>query len=421
MVVRAREEVKELDREGGRVVMRGRAVDPKGQPLSGVYVMLGDWGNAPPLITGTDGLFQAERQAAGRLENGDRFGLVYAEHATLPLVMAGVWRESAASSDVRLRPALAVTGYVVDPRGRAVAGATLRMTGVETGASDAPIPLGRFLPPVATDTNGQFRVNGIADGLRYNFSAEKDGYRAGRAVIDCSGGRLNGESVEVTPARGDSSPTIRVIHASEIILQPVGRVAVDETGILRAEVNLNDPAERARLEDALASFDPEHKDERRPGAGDLPVIPSNRFPYAEFPFSLRWLRGEPAAGSPLSVDDVKGRVVVYHFGSAYLESSLKRQFPNEPGYLSQISRMFRSEGVSCIWILPSTDGSEDAARLALETCGDIPIAVDRDGSMWKALGVMGYGGNVVVNRDGTLSPPCPNPHLFKVLKGILRR
>jgi hypothetical protein len=50
---------------------------------------------------------------------------------------------------------------------------------------------------------------------------------------------------------------------------------------------------------------------------------------------------------------------------------------------------------------------------------DLPIAVDRDGRMWKALGVMGYGGNVVVDRDGIMRAVCPDQHVFKVLKGVL--
>jgi hypothetical protein len=416
---RAREAVKELDREVGRVLMRGRVVNSQGQPLAGAYVVLGDWGNAPPLITGAEGAFQADRQAAGRLAKGERYGLVYAELPVGAPVMVGVWRESSSPADFCLRPSLSLAGYVVDTRGRPVVGATLRLTGFETGSTEAPLPFGRLFPPVATDTNGQFQVNGLAEGLRYALSAEKDGYRMGRATVDDSEGAANGRRADGISTTQALSPDSRVVYAPEMILQPVGRIAVDEAGILRAEVNLNDPAERARLEEAMTFFDPERKDESGRDAGRAPGPAWLRFPYDDFPFSLRWLRGDPPSGSPLSAEDLKGKVVVYHFSSAYLDASIKRQFPGEPGFLSQLARLFGAQGVRCVWILPADDGSEDAARLALETCTDLPIAVDRDGRMWKALGVMGYGGNVVVDRDGIMRAVCPDQHVFKVLKGVL--
>jgi hypothetical protein len=418
LVARAREATKELERAVGRVAMRGRAVDALGQPLSGVFVMVGDWGNAPPLITGTNGTFQADRQMAGRLVSGERYGLVYAEHPVQPLALAAVWRESISPpSDLCLRPVVSLAGYVVDPRGRPVAGATLRVTGFADGVGEVPIPIGRFSPAVQSDTNGQFRLSGLVEGLRYSVTAEKDGYRMGRPSVERLAVKPNGGMGTGVAPVGGASPGGRVVFISELVLSPVGQIAVDEAGLLRAEVNLNDPAERARLEEALASFDPEKKSDRGPGlaAG----APSNRFPYAEFPFSLRWLRGDPAAGLPLTANDLRGHTVVYHFSPAYLDASLKRQFPDEPVFISQIARLFSRQGVICLWIVPAGDDVEDAARLALETCVDLPIAVDRDGAMGKVLGVRGYGGNVVVDRDGLMRTVCPDQQLFKVLKGVL--
>jgi hypothetical protein len=409
LVARAREEVKELEREVGRVVMRGRVVDDKGQPLPGAFVMVGDWGNAPPLIAGTNGTFQADRQVMGRLANGDRYGLVYIEHPEQPSGLAAVWRESSArAQDFRLSPLIALAGYVVDPRGRPVAGATLRITGWVDDATEAAMPVWRFFPTLQTDTNGLYRFDGLAAGLRYLITVEKDGYRMGKSTGDGAVGK----------ATGGPASEVRTVYAPEITLVPVGRIAVDETGILRAEVNLNDPAERARLEETLANFEPGRKE----GGGREVVVPAGRlptcFPYDEFPFSLRWLRGDPTAGSPLNADDLKGHAVVYRFSSAYLDASLKRQFPDEPGVLSQMARLFGRRGVLCVWIVPSADGAEEAVRLALETCVDVPTAVDQDGKMGKALGVMGYGGNVVVDQDGGVRAVCTDQQLFKVIKEI---
>ena len=418
LVAKAREASRELERAVGRVAMRGRSVDAMGQPLSGVFVMVGDWGNAPPLITGAEGTFQANRQMAGRLAGGERYGLVYAEHPVQPLAVAAVWRDSISSPpDLCLRPLVSLAGYVVDPRGRPVAGATLRVTGFAEGVSEAPIPLGRFSPAVQSDSNGQFRLSGLVEGLRYTITAEKDGYRMVRPSGESLIVKTNGGPGSAVSPVAKATPGGRVVFISELVLSSVGQIAVDESGLLRAEVNLNDPAERARLEEALAAFAPEKKGER--GDGVVAGALSNRFPYAEFPSSLRWLRGDPAAGLPLNARDLKGHVVVYHFSPAYLDASLKRQFPDEPVLISQIARLFSRQGVICVWIVPAGDEVEDAARLALETCLDLPIAVDREGAMGKVLGVRGYGGNVVVDRDGLPRAACPDQQLFKVLKGVL--
>jgi hypothetical protein len=444
LVLRTRKELKDLERELDRVTVRGRILDDKGLPVSGACVMVGDWGNVPPTITATDGTFRVERQAAGRGPDGGRYCLVYAEHADLPLTVAGLWNESlqasggraaadpergpssrrggskareARSSDFGLRPTLAVAGYVVDPNGRPVSGAAVRVTGFTDQAADLPMPMGNLLPPCESDSNGQYRIRGLAEGVVYTVTAEKEGYRAAKTVVGASSASGDAAKTSVSRIR---VPGARVMHASEIILLPVGRVFVDETGVLRAEVNLNDPVERARLETAMAGYRPvRHDMGERMSWRDPVVARSPRFPFAEFPFALRWIQGDPITGSPLRVEDLKDHVVVYHFSSAYLDASLKNQYPAESGTLPQLAKLFGHRGVLCVWVLPAADDAEDAVQLALDTCKDLPIAVDRGGRMWQALGVTGYGGNVVVDRAGVMRTVCSDPQLFRVLKDVL--
>lgn len=420
VVARAREELKDLEREAGRLTIRGRVVDPRDQPIEGIYLLIGDWGNAPPLISGTNGWFQTERQAAGQTPGGDRYALFYAEHPVLSLTAMGVWCESTTSQVIRLRPSISIKGYVVDSHGRPVVGAWLRVTAVEDGMGTVPIPLGRLFPPLMTDTNGAFCMRGLAEGLRYSVSAEKDGYRSGRSWVE-AGTRRPGERSDLGLADTTGLRENRIVHAAEIVLQPVGRISVDDSGILRAELNLNDPDERARLDEVLSAHDSESSGTLKPLVEAVSRPSVETFPYGDFPFALRWLRGDPTTDSPLNARDLKGHVVVFRFGSAYLDASLRRQFPNDACMPAQMVRLFNRDSVVFVWVLPASDVSEDAARVALETCVDLPIAVDGEGRMGAALRVMGHGGNIVVDRNGALRPPCTDQQVFKVLKDAMGR
>ena len=457
LTMRAREELKALERDLDRVTIKGRVVDEKGQPVPGVYVLAGDWGNVPPALTGDDGRFQVERRVAGRLATGARYCLVFAEHPVLPLVAADIMVEEggkraegehgAASQEasdsvpsvrlqavdpapveIVLRPPLALSGYVVDPNGRAIRGATVRFTGFGGPEQDIPLPFGFLLPDSVSDSNGQFRVDGLAMGLRYVTAAEKEGYQLNRAADVTV---LTKQSLDPVPSggerhdqRGTVVPASGVVSLREIVLKREGQAFIDERGILRAEVNLNDAADRSRLEEVVRRFDkglPSQSELPGGGAreGAIGLSSPARFPFDLYPFSLRWLRGDSVSDAPLRRDDLRGHVVVYHCSSAYLDASLRSQFPEESGVISQLSRAYGRRGVQFVWIVPASDHSDDALRLALETHADIPVAVDRDGGMWEALGLTGYGGNVVVNSEGSMCRVCTDQQLFHVLKAVL--
>lgn len=448
LVLRTRRELKDLERELDHVTVRGRIVDDRGQPVADAYVIVGDWGSAPPAISATDGTFSVDRQAAGRLADGSRYCLIYAEHSTLPLAMAGIWDESVTAKSIRsattgervsqetggapqksksrsragdsvdfpLRPAFALSGFVVDPNGRPVSGAMLHITGLADRFGEVPLPMGNLFPSLASDSNGQFRVTGLAEGLNYGIVAEKEGYRQGRCAVDAaviSAVRdMEGPGSGLRTAR-------RTVHAPEIVLQRIGRIFIDDGGMLRAEVNLNDPVERKRLDEVVAAYKSEGSKVRTSWSEPATEPVATVFPFSDFPFALRWLHGDPVTGGALRLEDVKDRVMVYHFSSVYLDASLKSQFPHEPGILLQINRLYGHHGVVCVWLIPPTDETDDAVRLALETCPDTPIAVDREGLMWKALGVTGYGGNVVVDRKGKLRAPCSDLQVLRVIKDAL--
>lgn len=449
LAVRARKEIKDLERELERVTVAGRIVDEAGVPIASAYVMVGGWGTAPPVLTGTDGVFRVERQSAGRLSNGRRYCLVYSEHPDQPRVGAGVWSEAATPlpsrngtdktgvdmerngggrrargkgnaievSDFTLHPAITLTGFVVDPNGRPVPEASVHVTGFAGRSGDIVMPLGNILAPTMTDHDGHYSIRGLAEGVRYVVTAEKAGYRPGK-----EGGTyaLDADAQLRVSGLRTSLPSDGTVHANELVLVPSGHIFVDETGLLQAEVNLNDAAERARLESMLARFKSDQPETRARISWHDPVVgPVSAFPFADYPFALRWLQCDVVAGRPPDVTDLVNHIAVYHFGSAYLESSLKGLFPGEAGTLSQAARVYGHHGVLFAWVLPASDDADDAVQLALETCTEMPIALDREGHMWKALGVTGYGGNVVVDRRGTIQARCTDMQLFRVIRDVL--
>lgn len=455
LAMRAREETKALGRDMDRVTIRGRVVTEQGQPVQGAYVLAGDWGNAPPIITGENGEFSVERRFAGRLASGARYCLFFAEHLLLPLVAAGVivehdgqWDKEEDDPMVRnvistidfaerdpkpfelvLHPSFSLAGYVVDPNGRPIWTAAVRVTGFVPHEQGFALPFDTVFPDSETDSNGQFRADGLAMGLRYVLVAEKEGYRLGRVTDVEVGAKQVSRPVASTETQNETSapsliPSSGVVPIHEIVLQQERRVSVDARGVLRAEVDLRDSAERAALDSALKNFDRE----RQGGQPSLQTelakdtdrvsLPA-RFPFDAYPFALRWLRGDPEGGAPLRREDLRGRVIVYHCSSAYLDASLRGQFPRESGVLAQLADAYAHRGLLLVWVLPASEDGDDATRLALETQTDVPVAVDRTGRMWESLGVVGYGGNVVVDSEGKMRKPCSDQQLFRVLKSVL--
>ena len=112
--------------------------------------------------------------------------------------------------------------------------------------------------------------------------------------------------------------------------------------------------------------------------------------------------------------DLKGRVVVCHFGSAYLESAWRSRYPGAEGILSILTRVYGDDRVRCLWLLPEGESGREgeAAKLALELYPDLPVG--------GAAGLPSAG-NLVFGPGGQAEGLCSDLQLFKMVKAVLKR
>jgi hypothetical protein len=475
VVVRAREDLKALEQELDRMTAVGSVLGEKG-PVP-ACLLAGEWGSEPLVVTESNGGFSVERKVAGQDGNGRRYCLVYAEHPELPWVAAGVFFESgkgASNTDFRLRPALSLSGRVVDVQGRPVSTAAIQVLGFQR---DISFPFDHILPPVTTAANGEFTVSGLPPGLRYVVTAMKSNYRMVTGVEQDATGSSRPEGA--TLACGN----IVIRRMGEITLR--GRVMDESGGALRVKVTAWSlpPVERevARVmsdregrfvfrdlyENGIAlkaegeGYQPRTVTGLKPMGQDIDMVlkgdglsipgrqagvriqdspPSSSveveegapdprlFPAGPFPFeSLHWLRGNADNGAPLEQQDLKSRVVVWHFGSAYREAALRAQYPGEPGVLAQIMRLYADAGVICVWVLGEGEDQAEAARVALDLYPGLPVAslapavvtVFMTGKPGGPPAPVLESGNLVMGRDGRMSAVCTDQQLFKAVKAAV--
>jgi hypothetical protein len=481
-VVRAREALKRLEQDLDRIVIEGkiRIQNPESriqnlergtsnsliQQLSSGFILAGEWGNEPAVLSGSNGKFRVERKVAGQLKDGRRYGLVFAEHPALPWVGVGIG--GSGGIDIDLKPAISLAGRVVDSRGNPVEGAVIRVMGY--GVDDIPLPFNAILSAIITGTNGGFIIKGMVPGLRYILTADKEGCRlvkpssvvtgvpAGSAPVDVGSiilqslgeislrGRVIDEAgvpvlatvgvwtlppVEREIGRVSTAPDgrfeIRELRENLVALQvesegcvprslsglkPMGQEVdvVVKRGVqgLRGSASFAKATEVREVQGSGFRSQPALRSLGEAREAEAGIYHSS-FIAHDFS-SLRWLRGNPETGEALQPEGVKGRVVVYHFGSAYLEGSLRSLYPGEPGMLTQIMKLYGDMGLVTLWVLPEEEGKGEAARMALELYPDLPVAVTQQPPARD---------NIVVGRDGVVLTTCSDQALFKAVKQAL--
>ena len=168
----------------------GVVYDDAGKPLEGaeVKIMPGGGGRQTP-TSDAEGKFTVTWDP--RNWSSDTVRCLVARHKGRNLAVAEIAGEAGSTAELKLRPAVTFTGEVVDPNGRGIAGADLRiMLRVANWGSS----LGRSRE-ARTDAEGKFEIPAIPPDQRYNVTAMAQGY--GQRQIDLEEGRATGDRVDV--------------------------------------------------------------------------------------------------------------------------------------------------------------------------------------------------------------------------------
>lgn len=237
-----------------------------GQPLEGAAVRLRTEDRAHGAVTDYRGAFLLEGLVPGS--------------ATLEVSHRGAHREiaveipSAVPVEVDLQLAT-VAGRVTTEEGRPVAGVRLETERLDEAASSTLEGRDPWSSPPATDADGRFRLEGLADGA-WRISAAKDGYAQEDRVVEIStGADVAGVDFVLRPTRG-LWMDLRFPGTSP---HEVGVVRLDGAGGVRSQAELS-------------------LDER--GAVHLSSVPAGswRFQVAAPGFATRSLVAEAPADRP---------------------------------------------------------------------------------------------------------------------------
>jgi hypothetical protein len=190
----------------GRTV-RGKVVGPDGRPLAGaraVCVQATD--ERGPTTFRTDD-FAVYALGAGPPRT------VYFLHEGKQLVGALTLRGGAAAPVVKMQPAAAVTGRVLDAAGKPLAGAEISFQMSEAGPDELVRQKlhGWRVAHATTDADGRFRLGGLFPGLEFSVYATRPGHRSvaatfGPVTLKAGEARDLGEERSAGPRQAEEGP-----------------------------------------------------------------------------------------------------------------------------------------------------------------------------------------------------------------------
>ncbi len=149
----------------------GVAQDEQGKPLQGAKLQVCPMGTGQTVISDAEGKFEVSWDP-GRWHSAEAPAMVLlARHEEGNLAATVKVGEDTQTQDITLRPALTITGRVVDPDGKGIANAHLNfmLRGPRWGSS-----IGRDQP--TTDQDGRFQIGALPAGNKYSLYTSAEGY-----------------------------------------------------------------------------------------------------------------------------------------------------------------------------------------------------------------------------------------------------
>lgn len=189
---------------------------------------------------------------------------------------------------------------------------------------------------------------------------------------------------------------------------------IDAQGLVAWRGHLHDPAAQAELDTVLAALVAEAEPA---GAGFVGRALPRGSPVP--PLRVRWLRGLAISGTAPREEDLRGKIVVYHFGSVFTESS-RREESSESAVVPLWPRGTGREAVICVWILPAGEGTDEAVQAALGLAPDTLIAVDTTGETYRAFGAREVAEDAIVDGEGRVwAAGLRDEQVYRAVKELL--
>ena len=410
-----------------RVKVSGRVVNREGEPMSLVSIYLMRWDSQRRMgrsttvaVTGGDGRFQEIGLIVGDeyviSANAEGYREVETEGFTATAEMTRI-------ADLILLPTggqFFIEGRVTDTSGVPVRGARLVCGGETLTDKNGNYRFEDLPMAILTELNimhpsyahHQFKI--LKTNQRYDFVLTKaDGYLSGK-VVDADGKPIEqigvGVETEKEPSSGYVYSDVFTNAQGEFELQHIKdpivsisvsnrhnykifeNIAVNQRGLVltltppepRPEPT---PAQRAKREAERSYF--KAVEER---SKTLVNQPAPELAVAE------WV-----SGSPISIEDLKGKMVVLHFWHSI-------DFDVQPvRLLDALQEVYREKGLICITICPATTAIETVKRHIAEQSLSHPIALDRPTTVVGAEGetfnryAIGWSPIVLLNTAGKIT------------------
>ena len=149
--------------------------DDKGTPLEGATLMVWPAERQQEIVANAGGKFEVLYDMQN-LSSDEIPALLLCRYEEGNLAATINISEDTRVLDVKLKPGATFTGKVVDPNGKGIKGAKLRVDLCKPGLSWPIVPTNPTRNEATTDEEGKFEIKAVPAGNKYDLSTEAKGY-----------------------------------------------------------------------------------------------------------------------------------------------------------------------------------------------------------------------------------------------------
>ena len=201
--------------------------DPNGLPVAGATIRIWPMGH-DVIKSNKEGKFEIEWNPE-QWSSQKHQSVLVARHVRRNLAAVVDINENTKTLDVEMTQGVVFTGKVVDPKGKPIAGAKVK---VSLLVSDGGISFDN--EGVTTDQQGLYEYKAVPEGQRYSVSAQAEGY--GRSYVGADADIAVNNRLEIPPL---------MLKVADMSISGVV-VDVNDKPVVNAEVNVNGQGQQNR-------------------------------------------------------------------------------------------------------------------------------------------------------------------------------